>query len=209
MKSRTLQKIESLEAELAAVNRKLDSVNELPLLAQFKKSGYQNASQLALYVRGLTGQFIDGTTLEVCPKGVLGFLNYPATLQAWVLAGKNGKTQAQRAKKIVRIVSFINTARAAHANANANADANANAQIPPQTLPEVLVWLAAQNRIFSTELRMRLLPLDLLPSAVINEINERALDLVGELALEEAGEELVVANEILDQVLANWDVDQS
>lgn len=77
--------------------------------------------------------------------------------------------------------------------------------ISAQTLPEVLVWLATQNRIAVAELRLRLLPLDLLPGAVINEINERALDLIGELALEEIGDEIVVAKEILDELLANWD----
>ena len=76
---------------------------------------------------------------------------------------------------------------------------------PELSLPEVLKWLAVQDRIAVTELRVRLLPLDLLPGAVINEINERALDLIGELALEEVGNEIVVAKDILDEVLADWE----
>ena len=76
---------------------------------------------------------------------------------------------------------------------------------PELSLPEVLKWLAVQDRIAVAELRVRLLPLDLLPGAVINEINERALDLIGELALEEVGNEIVVAKEILDEVLADWE----
>ncbi|MCW2311312.1 DUF1566 domain-containing protein [Rhodoferax antarcticus] len=80
---------------------------------------------------------------------------------------------------------------------------------PAQTLPEVLAWLATQDRIAVAELRVRLLPLDLLPGAVINEINERALDLIGELALAETGDEIVVVKEILDEVLADWDSNQT
>lgn len=76
---------------------------------------------------------------------------------------------------------------------------------PSLTLSELLKWLALQDRISVVELRARLLPLDLLPGAVINEINERALDLIGEFALEEVGNEIVVAKEILDEVLADWE----
>ena len=75
---------------------------------------------------------------------------------------------------------------------------------PAPTFADVLAWLATQDRMTVAQLRVRLLPLDLLPGAVINEINERALDLMGELALEEAEDEIVVAKEILDEVLANW-----
>ena len=84
-----------------------------------------------------------------------------------------------------------------------------NQASPSLTLPEVLKWLALQDRISVVELRARLLPLDLLPGAVINEINERALDLCGELALEETGDEIGVEQAIFEKVLANWDADQS
>ena len=73
-----------------------------------------------------------------------------------------------------------------------------------QTLPEILAWLATQDRVSLAVLRDHLLPLDLLPSAVIDEINERALDLTGETAFEENGEDFIsVAREILAQVLGN------
>lgn len=56
-------------------------------------------------------------------------------------------------------------------------------------------------------LRSYLLPLDLLPGAVIDELNEHALDLTGEPALEQNEKESVlVAQEILTQVLACWNV---
>lgn len=74
---------------------------------------------------------------------------------------------------------------------------------PSQTQSEVLAWLATQDRISVSELRLRLLPLDLLPGAVINELNEKALDLTGELALKEIDDEIIIINEIICQVIKN------
>ena len=77
-------------------------------------------------------------------------------------------------------------------------------QTPPaQTFPEVLKWLATQDRIPISDLRDRLLPLDLLTNSVINELNELALDLTGELALDEVKNEIVVAKNIINEVLAH------
>jgi len=64
-------------------------------------------------------------------------------------------------------------------------------------------WLVAQDTISLSELRTRLLPLDLLPSAVIDDINERALDLIGELALIEDADNVIVQREVLLQVIAD------
>lgn len=79
---------------------------------------------------------------------------------------------------------------------------------PAQTLTAVFAWLAIQDRVGTAELRARLLPLDVLTSAFVNEINELALDLTGELALEEAGNDIVVARKILVQILGSLDVNQ-
>ena len=54
------------------------------------------------------------------------------------------------------------------------------------------------------DLRLKLLPLDLLPSAVIDEINEKSFDLQGDAALEEDGDVVMVQREALLQVLATW-----
>lgn len=75
---------------------------------------------------------------------------------------------------------------------------------PTRTLPEVLSWLATQDRISMATLRGQLLPLDLLPSAVIDDINERAYDLAGEAALEDDGDAVLVQRDVLLQVLAAW-----
>lgn len=80
-----------------------------------------------------------------------------------------------------------------------------NRKPPENTLREVVAWLATQDRIAVATLRIHLLPLDLLPTAIIDKLNERALDLTGEIALEELGGEIVVTREILDEILANWD----
>jgi hypothetical protein len=45
------------------------------------------------------------------------------------------------------------------------------------------------------------LPLDLLPNAVIDDINERALDLTGEMALFESGDSVEVQQAVLKHVI--------
>jgi Protein of unknown function (DUF1566)/Divergent InlB B-repeat domain len=79
---------------------------------------------------------------------------------------------------------------------------------PVQTLAEVWAWIAEHERIDVVELRARLLPLDLLPGAAVDELNERALDLTGVIALEQIGDEIVVVRTIFDEVLSKWDMDQ-
>ncbi len=64
-------------------------------------------------------------------------------------------------------------------------------------------WLLSFESVGLVALRDRLLPLDMLPGAVIDELNERALDLTGEIALEESGEEILVFREVLATVDAN------
>lgn len=68
------------------------------------------------------------------------------------------------------------------------------------TLAEVACWLANSNSISISEFRTRLLPLSLLPSAAIDAINEFALDICGEIAVEEIDDEIVVTSEVIDQV---------
>ena len=81
--------------------------------------------------------------------------------------------------------------------------------VPVHTLQKVLTWIASQDRISTAAFRIQLLPLDLLPNAIVNEINERALDLTGEIALEEVGDQFLVIGNVFDEVLANWDFTQS
>jgi hypothetical protein len=77
-------------------------------------------------------------------------------------------------------------------------------QIETQTLPEVLAWLCTQNSVPLTVLRQKLLPLGLLPSALINDVNERAFEIAGEPALDEATDNVIVQRGLLLQVLAVW-----
>lgn len=76
-----------------------------------------------------------------------------------------------------------------------------NEPVLVRPLQEVLIWLSTQDRVSVAELRTCLLPLDLFSSAVIDELNERALDLTGEVAFEESGDEIVVMKEILAVVV--------
>lgn len=70
-------------------------------------------------------------------------------------------------------------------------------------LLQIALWIANKHSCALPELRNYLLPLDLLPSAVIDGINELALDLTGELALLEDGDIVIVQREVLLQVIAN------
>jgi len=83
----------------------------------------------------------------------------------------------------------------------APAEILASASVP--ALPDILAWLATQERVSLAVLRSHLLPLDLLPSAVIDEINERALDLIGDVVFEEVGKEIIIAKEVLFEVLTS------
>jgi hypothetical protein len=76
------------------------------------------------------------------------------------------------------------------------------ADAPTQTLPEVLAWLCTQNSVPLAVLRQKLLPLGLMPSAVMDDMNERALDVAGEPALDEAAGTVTVQRRVLLQVLA-------
>ena len=73
------------------------------------------------------------------------------------------------------------------------------------SLSQFLHGLIELEDISLADLRQHLLPLDLLPSAVIEEINEIAFDLVGEAALEEDGDRVIVYREVLVRVLKTWD----
>lgn len=77
-----------------------------------------------------------------------------------------------------------------------------------QTLSEVFAWLAMQDQVGTAELRARLLPLNVLTGALVNEINELALDIAGEMALEELGNEIVVTRKTLGQILGTLDIEQ-
>lgn len=73
---------------------------------------------------------------------------------------------------------------------------------PPAAL-QAACWISAKEILTLDELRTYLLPLDLLPGAVIDDINERALSLTGEPALIEEGDTVIVQREVLLQVIAD------
>ncbi len=69
-------------------------------------------------------------------------------------------------------------------------------------LPKVAKWLLDQESVTFVALRTYLLPLDLLPRAIVDELNEWALDSIGEPALEEIGDEIVVVRAVLSEALS-------
>ena len=68
------------------------------------------------------------------------------------------------------------------------------------SLADVARWLENRNSVSISEFRARLLPLDFLPSAAIDAINELALDICGETAVEEIGDNILVKYKIIIQV---------
>lgn len=77
-------------------------------------------------------------------------------------------------------------------------------QASTQTLQEIMAWLSTQNQVPVALLRQKLLPLGLMTGAVVDDVNERALDITGETALEENKENVIVQRGVLLQVLAAW-----
>lgn len=73
-----------------------------------------------------------------------------------------------------------------------------------QTVKEVLAWLSTQGSVSLVALRQKLLPLGLMPSALINDVNERAFEIASEPALEESDNNVTVHRGVLLQVLADW-----
>jgi TPR repeat protein len=122
-------------------------------------------------------------TIDLLKQNPMAFLAELAELHSLILAN-NVATPSQAASSQALPFSFDTT-----------------------PLAKVARWLLDQESVTLVALRSYLLPLDLLPGAVIDELNEHALDLTGEPALEQNEKESVlVAQEILTQVLACWNV---
>jgi hypothetical protein len=128
-------------------------------------------------------------------------------------------SQTQSAlRKVVEMLtqsSTVSSLQPTRLNSDENGDAviseieaSLPEQVATQEVPafrEVLKWLESQSFVSFSELRSRLVPLDLLPGAVIDHLNEKALDLLGELAFEDKGEDgVIVIQAVLNQVIACW-----
>lgn len=74
-------------------------------------------------------------------------------------------------------------------------------QLPQESFGDVMDWLLENESVTFVQLRARLLPLNLLIGSVIADLNEKALDQTGDLALEDDGKQIVVNRSILQQVL--------
>ena len=74
-------------------------------------------------------------------------------------------------------------------------------QVTQESFVDVMDWLLESESVTFEQLRARLLPLNLLIGSVIADLNEKALDQTGDLALEDDGKQIVVNRSILQQVL--------
>lgn len=72
------------------------------------------------------------------------------------------------------------------------------------SLLEVVKWISGFPKVTLTQLRAALLPLDLFPGAVIDDMNERALELADEMAFEESNNAISVNREALLKVISAW-----
>lgn len=74
-------------------------------------------------------------------------------------------------------------------------------KLTQESFDDVMDWLLEQESVAVAQLRARLLPLNLLIGPVIAELNEKALDQTGDLALEDEGKQVVVNRSILQKIL--------
>lgn len=79
--------------------------------------------------------------------------------------------------------------------------ASSGDQLALNSFDDVMDWLLEAETVALSDLRARLLPLNLLIGAVITDLNEKALDQTGELALDEDGKNIIVNRAILQKVL--------
>jgi len=68
---------------------------------------------------------------------------------------------------------------------------------------DVYTWLASRDDVLKIDLRQHLLPLSLLIGAVVEDINDKALEISGDLALIESGEVFKINRSILNEILRN------
>lgn len=72
------------------------------------------------------------------------------------------------------------------------------------SLLEVVKWISGFQKVTLAQLRVALLPLDLFPGAVIDDMNERALELADEMAFEESNNAILVNRQALLKVISAW-----
>lgn len=73
------------------------------------------------------------------------------------------------------------------------------------TLRKVVIWLANQAQVQSSELKKILLAFDYFPGVLIDEINEKSLELFDETAMEDDNGLIIVYQEILTKILPDLD----
>lgn len=130
------------------------------------------------------------------------------------LKGMEGKVISKTSnKELMRLLDRVDALEASLSNALSRIDfleqhpsvnrlsASNGDQLALNSFDDVMDWLLEAETVTLADLRARLLPLNLLIGAVIADLNEKAIDQTGDLALEDDGDQVVVNRSILQKVL--------
>lgn len=98
----------------------------------------------------------------------------------------------------------VATAHGSSANESSLVSNSGMNEPPFASLYEFISWLSTQSSLTWAEMRNILLPFDLFPSAVVNDINERALEITGEMAVDENSTEILINQSVLLQISSYW-----
>ena len=73
------------------------------------------------------------------------------------------------------------------------------------SIREVINWLSSVQYVQHSELKKLLLPFDYFPSVLIDALNEKALSLFGEIVVEDVGDQYIISQEMLSELLSSID----
>lgn len=145
-------------------------------------------------------------------KGGLSYKQY--RLVDCQLKGMEGKVISKTSnKELMRLLDRVDALEASLSNALSRLafleqrpsvnrlSASNGDQLALNSFDDVMDWLLEAETVTLADLRARLLPLNLLIGAVIADLNEKAIDQTGDLALEDDGDQVVVNRSILQKVL--------
>lgn len=82
-------------------------------LDSFERSGCTNVRPFAVLVNSITGQFVDGKTLNPAPTRKADFLAYDSQVYAWASQTENEKTRASRLAVYDRVADVVQSVRTA------------------------------------------------------------------------------------------------
>lgn len=73
------------------------------------------------------------------------------------------------------------------------------------SIREVINWLSSVQYVQHSKLKKLLLPFDYFPGVLIDALNEKALSLFGEIVVEDVGDQYIISQKMLSELLSNID----